>query len=131
MQLPRALIETDGAIALRNHIFDESSELPHGGKSVGGREADEKLSEAAEIEVNENFVKAFKLNYPVVFGDETIGKTGYGVTGIPTCFVIGRDGKVVGHVVGGGPENHAKLESMIAGALATGAAEASAKKAGN
>jgi thiol-disulfide isomerase/thioredoxin len=111
--------------------FDANSELPHGGKSVGAREGDKKLSEAAEIAVNENFVKAFKLNYPVVFGNETIGKEGYGVTGIPTCYVIGRDGKVVGHVVGGGPENHAKLEAMIAGALHTGAADAAAKKAGN
>ncbi len=111
--------------------FSADSELPHGGKSVGGREADKKLSEADELKVNENFIAAFKLNYPVVFGNETIAKEGYGVMGIPTCFVIGRDGKVVGHVVGGGPDNHAKLEKMIADALANGAVEAAAKKAGN
>ena len=108
--------------------FSADSKLPHGGKSVGGREPEKKLSEADEVKVNENFIAAFKLNYPVVFGNETIGKEVYGVTGIPTCFVIGRDGKVVGHIVGGGEENHAKLEKMIHDALAAGAAEASVKK---
>jgi thiol-disulfide isomerase/thioredoxin len=109
--------------------FTADSKLPHGGKSVGDpRDPAKKLSEGDEIKVNENFVSAFKLNYPVVFGNESIAKEGYGVMGIPTCFVIGRDGKVVGHIVGGGPENHAKLEKMITDALGTGAAEAAHKK---
>lgn len=111
--------------------FAADSKLPHGGKPVGGREADKKLSEADELKVNENFIAAFKLNYPVVFGNETIAKDGYGVMGIPTCFVIGRDGKVVGHVVGGGKESHDKLEKMIADALGKGAVDAASKKAGN
>lgn len=96
--------------------FAEDSKLPHGGKQVGGRQG--KLSEADEVKVNENFVKAFKLNYPVVFTGEEVAGASFGVTGIPTCFVVGRDGKVVGHVVGGGDENHKKLVSMIEQALA-------------
>lgn len=64
--------------------------------------------------MNENFVKAFK----VVFTGEEVAGAAFGVTGIPTCFVVGRDGKVVGHVVGGGDDNHKKLVSMIEQALA-------------
>lgn len=108
--------------------FAADSTLPHGGKSVGSREKGKELSEADELKVNENFVKAFKLNYPVVFTSATLGKDDYGVTGIPTCYVIGRDGKVVGHIVGGGEAAHAKLVAMIEGALNTGAADASSKK---
>ena len=109
--------------------FEADSKLPHGGKSVGdARDPAKKLSEADELKVNEKFVAAFKLNYPVVFTDANVGKDGYGVTGIPTCFVIGRDGKVVGHVVGGGKEAHDKLEAMIKTALGSGAAEAAGKK---
>lgn len=99
--------------------FAEDSKLPHGGKSVGGRKGSGKeMPEADEIKVNENFVKAFKLNYPVVFTGDDVGSASFGVTGIPTCFVVGRDGKVVGHVVGGGDENHKKLVAMIEQALA-------------
>lgn len=50
-------------------------------------------------------------------GDDVAGSA-FGVMGIPTCFVVGRDGKVVGHVVGGGDENHEKLVKMIEQALA-------------
>ncbi|HEX5050439.1 MAG TPA: TlpA disulfide reductase family protein [Planctomycetota bacterium] len=109
--------------------FTEGDQLPHGGKSVGGRKGSGKeMAQEEEIKVNENFIKAFKLNYPVVFTGENVAGDSFGVTGIPTCYVIGRDGKIVGHIVGGGEANHAKLESMIASALGTGAAEASGHK---
>ncbi len=98
--------------------FTADSKLPHGGKSVGDRDPAKKLSEADELKVNENFVAAFKLNYPVVFTDASVAKDAFGVTGIPTVFVIGRDGKVVGNVVGGGDKAHEELEKMVASALA-------------
>jgi len=99
--------------------FAEDSKLPHGGKQVGGRKGSGKeMPEADELKVNENFVKAFKLNYPIVFTGDAVAGSAFGVMGIPTCFVVGRDGKVVGHVVGGGDENHEKLVKMIEQALA-------------
>lgn len=97
---------------------DPAAELPHGGKSVGGRKEDQKLPEADELRVNEVFVKAFKMNYPLVFSDASVGKDSYAVTGIPTVFVIGKDGNVVGHIVGGGEANHAKLLKYVDQALA-------------
>jgi len=106
--------------------FAADSELPHGGKAVGGRKGSGKeMPQEEEIKVNENFIKAFQLNYPVVLTGETVGSESYGVTGIPTCFVIGRDGKVVGHVVGGGKPNHDKLVAMIQQALGAAAATGS------
>ncbi len=100
---------------------DPSMAKPHGGKTVNG------LDEAAELAVNENFVKAFELNYPIVFANDDVAAKGYMVVGIPTVFVIGRDGKVVGHVVGGGEANHKKLHDMVHKALGV-ASEASHEK---
>jgi thiol-disulfide isomerase/thioredoxin len=112
--------------------FDEDSKLPHGGKAVGSSsDPAKKLSQADELKVNENFIKAFNLNYPIVFSEETLAKEGFGVLGIPTVFVIGRDGKVVGHAVGSGAESHEKLVKMIEDALATGPVDASGKKGGH
>ena len=109
--------------------FDEKSALPNGGKSVGSpTDPAKKLSETDEVTVNEHFVKAFQLNYPVVFSEEKLGKDVYGVQGIPTVFVIGRDGKVIGHAVGSGKENHEKVVKWIEDALGTGATDASGKK---
>ncbi|MCC6671723.1 MAG: TlpA family protein disulfide reductase [Planctomycetes bacterium] len=95
--------------------FAEGDKLPHGGKSV------KDLSEADEYAVNEDFVKAFSLNYPIVFTQKGVSKEGFGVLGIPTVFVIGRDGKVVGHVVGAGKESHDKLVKLVEQALGKGA----------
>jgi thiol-disulfide isomerase/thioredoxin len=98
--------------------FDADSTLPHGGKSVGGRKGSGKeLSAEEELRVNENFIKAFAVNYPIVFTGEKVAGDSYGVTGIPTCYVIGRDGKVLGHIVGGGKANHDKLVDLITQAL--------------
>lgn len=97
---------------------DPNAELPHGGKSVGGRKDDQKLAQDEELRINDVFVKAFKMNYPLVFSDASVGKDSYAVTGIPTVFVIGKDGNVVGHIVGGGEANHAKLLKFIEQALA-------------
>lgn len=111
--------------------FDETSKLPHGGKSVGDpRDPAKKLSEADEVKVNEDFVKAFHLNYPVVFSDATVAKDAYGVTGIPTVYVIGRDGKIVGNVVGGGALAHKELEEMVTKALGSAPTDAAGKKSG-
>lgn len=114
-------VQVVGATRMYGYGMDFSNpdaELPHGGKSVGGRKDDQKLSEEEELRINEVFVKAFKMNYPLVFSDASVGKDAYGVTGIPTVFVIGKDGNVVGHIVGGGEANHAKLLKFIDEALA-------------
>ncbi|MEZ5967205.1 MAG: TlpA disulfide reductase family protein [Planctomycetota bacterium] len=95
--------------------FAADSKLPHGGKSVG---RPDKLSEKDEIAVNEHFITAFGVNYPIVFTEPNVAGSEYGVTGIPTLYVIGRDGKVIGNIVGAGPENHEKVVKWVTEALA-------------
>jgi thiol-disulfide isomerase/thioredoxin len=85
--------------------------VPDGGKSVSNLDRDQ------EVAVNEAFVGKFALNYPLVFAGPELARERFGVTGIPTMFVIGRDGKLVGSVVGSGEENHAKLLELVAKAL--------------
>ena len=87
---------------------DAQAELPHGGKAVHG------LTKAAELAVNEAFLKAFQVNYPLVFAADDVGRERFGVTGIPTVFVIGKDGKLVGKVVGGGEAAHRSLVELVA-----------------
>src|SRR5690606_29369099 len=112
--------------------FTEGSSLPHGGKSVGDpRDPQKRLSQEDEIKVNENFVKAFKLNYPVVFTQNDVSGDAYGVTGIPTVFVIGKDGKVVGHSVGGGADAHARIEKLVEQALKGANASEASHKSGD
>ena len=82
---------------------------PHGGKSVSD------LDQEQELAINRAFAQVFELNYPIAFVDQTVAATSYHVSGIPTVFVLGRDGRVVGSVVGG---DAAKVDALVATALA-------------
>ncbi len=63
-----------------------------------------------------DMVWAFDLNER---GSETFEERAssklYGVTGIPTQFVIGRDGKIAAVIVGNGGKNDARTEAALAG----------------
>jgi peroxiredoxin len=63
------------------------------------------------------FVKKYKLTFPVALdGSGRIGGT-YGVRGIPTTYIVDREGGIVGAVVGGkdwgSPEVVAAFETLI------------------
>ncbi len=53
---------------------------------------------AISTDVNEEavhkFLKDIKVSFPVLMDDGKVSET-YGITGLPTSFLIGRDGKVV------------------------------------
>ena len=87
---------------------DPKAEMPHGGKAVSGLDKD------AEIAVNVAFLKSFGVNFPLVFSATDVGREVFGVTGIPTVFVVGKDGKLVGKVVGGGEASHKALLDLVA-----------------
>ena len=69
-----------------------------------------------------DWVKENRAKYPdLIFahdpaeqGDERVSKKLYGVSGIPTQFVIGRDGKVAAALVGFGGEADHRLEEELA-----------------
>ena len=46
------------------------------------------------------FAKAHGMDYPIVLGDDKISETYGGIQGIPTTFVIGRDGKIAAMHIG-------------------------------
>jgi thiol-disulfide isomerase/thioredoxin len=86
----------------------DDAKVPHGGRSVAD------IGRAQEVALYAPLVKAFGINYPIVFcSDQKLAQQRFGVQGIPTLYVIGRDGKVVGSVVGAGDEQHATLLQLI------------------
>jgi len=48
-----------------------------------------------------DFYKEFKMNYPVAVGNQRIGELYGGILGLPTTFVIGRDGRIYAKHTGG------------------------------
>ncbi|MBN2489390.1 MAG: TlpA family protein disulfide reductase [Planctomycetes bacterium] len=84
------------------------------GESAGGRS--NPLDKAAERELNEIFHKGVPLNYPIVFTERAVGRDTFGVTGIPTVFLVDRQGKVRYHKVGSGNEEELKtwVEKLLA-----------------
>ncbi|MBM4059898.1 MAG: TlpA family protein disulfide reductase [Planctomycetes bacterium] len=90
----------------------EGATAPHGGKNVVD------LDHEQEVALYPPLVALFGINYPIVFPvDQTLGREKFGVSGIPTMCVIGRDGKLLGKVVGGGEESHRKLLELVKAAL--------------
>lgn len=66
-------------------------------------------------QVLRKFYREHKMNYPVVAGDQKIADAYGGVLGLPTTFVIGRDGRVEDKIVGS--TDFQKLEKEVAGLL--------------
>lgn len=52
------------------------------------------------VEVVREFMNEFQINYPVVMGDESVTAAFGGIRGIPTVFVIDRQGQIVDKHVG-------------------------------
>jgi peroxiredoxin len=64
------------------------------------------------------FYRKNKMNYPVVAGTQKIAQEYGGVLGLPTTFLIGRDGRI--HAKLSGAANFPELERQIAGLLQAG-----------
>ena len=63
-----------------------------------------------------DFYKEFKMNYPVAVGNQRIGELYGGILGLPTTFVIGRDGRIYAKHTGG--VNPALIEEEVQQLLA-------------
>ena len=68
------------------------------------------------------FVKQMGVNYPVLLGNDKVADLYGGVSGLPTTFYIGRDGKIVERVFG--LAGHKEIEADIKAALSEGSATA-------
>jgi len=63
------------------------------------------------------FAKEMGVNYPVLIGKEAVGDSYGGIPALPETFFIGRDGKVVGKILG--LRGKAEIEDAIKKALNT------------
>jgi len=74
-----------------------------------------KVTEAKELELTKEFVKRFKMTYPVAIANEDKGFTDYNIESIPTLFFIDRKGVIVDVEMGSGNPNKlkAKIESLV------------------
>lgn len=80
-------IEIPGFVELQNRYRDQ-------GFAVVGVSMDDGPEPVKE------FYREFRMNYPVVMGDEKIGELFGGIFGLPTTFLIGRDGRIYARHVG-------------------------------
>jgi peroxiredoxin len=71
-----------------------------------------------EPEPVRDFSQGFKMNYPVVMGNAKTGELYGGVLGLPTAFLIGRDGRIAFKHVG--PADLPDLEKEIVDLLQQG-----------
>lgn len=67
------------------------------------------------------FYAEFRMNYPVAMGNEGLNALYGGILGLPTTFLIGRDGRIYESVVGGVGENY--FEPAVRKLLAASAQE--------
>jgi len=77
-------IEIPGFISLQNKYRDQ-------GFSVIGVSLDTGSDAADQVR---EFYKEFKMNYPVTVGDDKVSELYGGILGLPTTFLIGRDGRI-------------------------------------
>ena len=80
-------IEIPGFVDLQNRYRD------HGFTIIG-------ISMDYSPEPVMEFYKQFKMNYPVAIGDDDLGALYGGILGMPTTFLIGRDGRVYSKHIG-------------------------------
>lgn len=52
------------------------------------------------MEVVPDFVKEFKINYPILLSDSNVLQQYGGIEAIPTSFVVSKDGKIINKYVG-------------------------------
>jgi len=78
------------------------------GKSVKG------LTPEQELELNRLFHARGSLNYPIVFTENQVAGKDYGVTGIPSMFLVDRKGMIRWFKVGAGPKDELKAQMLEA-----------------
>jgi len=68
-------------------------------------------------------VAEFKMNYPVIVGDDKVQEAFGGVIGYPTTFLVGRDGTIYKKYLGSPPGKKEHLEKDIEALLAQGSVD--------
>jgi thiol-disulfide isomerase/thioredoxin len=108
-------IETPWLVELQNQYG------PQGLQIVGVEAGDDDKEEIAK------FVKEMGINYPVLLGKDAVGDAYGGIPALPETFFIGRDGKIVGKMMG--LRDRSDIEDSIKMALNTQAGSSQAAAA--
>lgn len=87
--------------------FGPGQKPPHGGKLLAD------LTRAEEQQLNERFAEAFGMKHPIVLTTEKALRDAFGVMAFPTTIVVGKDGKVLGKVLGNGEEEQKQLTELL------------------
>ena len=77
---------------------------------IKGASMDEEITDVAP------FVKARKINYPIILNGSERAPTGWPVPGLPSAFLVGRDGKILARYFGS--KSITKLTADVKAALA-------------
>ncbi len=96
----------------RGMDFADGAAVPHGGKSVDG------LDREAELALYQRFSKTFAIEYPIVFTTVEAWQQQLGVTVVPTVMVVGKDGRMLGRVVGSSDAARDQVKALVEKALA-------------
>ncbi|PJB79173.1 MAG: hypothetical protein CO090_05565 [Acidobacteria bacterium CG_4_9_14_3_um_filter_49_7] len=74
-----------------------------------------KVEKSAELTLTREFLKRFKMTYPVAIANDDKGFTDYGIESIPTLFFIDRKGVIVDVEMGSGDPNKlkTKIENLV------------------
>jgi thiol-disulfide isomerase/thioredoxin len=94
----------------RGMDFADGGKPPHGGRMRSD------LAPAEEHAVTRRFAEALAISWPLVFTTTATMRDTFGVSLLPTTAVIGKDGRLLGTVVGQGDDQTAKLREWVGSA---------------
>ena len=97
------------------HLNELYSELKGKGLEIVGISMDTDGTDGVK-----DFAREFRMQYPIVMGDENVAESFGGIIGLPTTFIIDRNGRIAKKYVGLPPAGAmAKIvKDLVAGALA-------------
>lgn len=95
-----------------DELKDQGMEIVSVTRYYGYYNTERELTPEQEYAKMADFKKEFNMSWDIVFTDASVF-TDYGVTGIPTLVVVGRDGNVKKFHVGYSPDSFAKLRKEV------------------
>ena len=98
------------------HLNELYSELKGKGLEIVGISMDTDGTDGVK-----DFAREFRIQYPIVMGDEKVAESFGGIIGLPTTFVIDRNGRIAKKYIGLPPAaDMAKLVKDLVGGVAGG-----------
>jgi cytochrome c biogenesis protein CcmG/thiol:disulfide interchange protein DsbE len=99
------------------HLNELYSELKSKGLEIVGISMDTDGTDGVK-----DFAREFRIQYPIVMGDEKVAESFGGIIGLPTTFIIDRDGKIAKKYIGLPPADDMTkiVRDLVAGVAGSG-----------